>query len=416
MKALTEKGLNVLFPALFLFPLLKENLVTFTFLLLLLATVLYRITIRNFKPEYPGLLCFIIPFFIVLTDCLIRFKTLETLQPANRAFFFLLFPVVFSYLPPGFVTREKLTKCLQLLKISCAIMAVGYILLFLWYYDYSDFFSYKYNIPKFRDFVYYETPLFKIHPTYYTAVVLLCSAFCLERILKFRQYYELIFLAIFVLITFLILAKLNIVLLVVLLTGMLIFRSGLTNKYKILALLSILGLTTLLVISVPGISRRFQEIANSWNKPPSGVAYDSTNVRIAIVNCSGILLQHHYLTGLGFNNVGDELNQCYADNYNSEFYKKNGYLTHNYFLYIWLGSGIVGFMAFLFYCRKVFQAVYKMRLFLCSVVVSHVFILCFTEDYLYRQYGLFYFSLLFFTFFRYFLDHSKSGITSPSQT
>lgn len=400
MKSVSFKVLHFLVPAMFAFPLLKENLVTFVFLLTMAAMVIWRISHRDFKISKPRILWFSIPFFIVLTDFLIRGTEWAELAPTNRAAFFLLFPILFAFLPDTLFERKRIEYYLQILKYSCAAMAITYVALFLVYYDFQDFFRYQYDIPKFRDFVYHETPVFRIHPTYYTSVVLFVTAFSFDKVLKHRKYSELIFVAIFVLITFMVLAKLNIVLLIILLGYMLVFRSGLNRFGKISAIFSFLVLISVLIATVPGISRRFQEMLKSYDRPPVGVAYDSTNVRLAIVKCSTILLDHHYLKGLGFNNVGDELNQCYAANYDSDFYKKDGYLTHNYYMYIFLGAGLLGFLIFVGYTALIGVTVVQMRTFLCSVSCLNVFILCFTEDFLYRQYGIFYFSLIFFTFLK----------------
>lgn len=401
MKNICEKSFTFLIPLLFVFPAFKENISSMFFILLSINTILYSIITKSYKSFDKRIVVFTIPFWVLLFFCVVYFDSVKSLKPARQGLFFLLFPIIFSLIPKVYFSKEKIYSYITILRYSCLIIAFGFIVAFLYKYDFSDFFVYKYDIPKFRDFVYNEITFFKIHPTYYTAVVILCTAFSFERVLKENKYYDLIYVLIFILITFLVLAKLNIIFLGILLALMLLFRSKFNLKQKIGAVSAFIVLTFILIFTIPGIKNRFAEMYNSYANPPKGLAYDSTNIRMSITKCSVEIAKENYLFGVGFDNLQDKLYECFKANYDSAFYENHRYLTHNYFAYIFLSTGIIGILCFLFYCCRVAIEVKKINRFLLYVVVINVFFICLTEDYFYRHYGIFYFNLILMTYINY---------------
>lgn len=401
MKNSTAKIFYFLIPLLFTFPLFKESFSSFFFILLGLNTLLYNISIKNSSFRNKNLLVLTLPFWIIFFVCLTRFENFESLNPINHGLFFLLFPIIVSFIPQEHFAKEKIKFYLEILKNSCLLMAIGYIVTFLYYYDFSDFFVYVYAIPKFRDFVYYEMPFFKIHPTYYTAIVFLCTAFSFEKFLKEKKYFELIYISVFVLITFLLLVKINIIMLIILFIYMLVFRSNVSITQKILSIICLFCAFVILLVSIPGIKNRFKEMIVSYNKPPTGLAYDSTNVRVAIYDCCADIANDNYLLGVGFDKLEGALKICFRDNYGSDFYNKQNYLSHNYFFYIFLSSGIFGLLIYLFYVYKIIRFSLKINAFLLYACLINILILSFTEDFFFRHYGLFFYSLIFYSFYNY---------------
>ncbi|KGO95451.1 O-antigen ligase family protein [Flavobacterium enshiense] len=395
-----EKVLLVLVPLLFAFPLFKESLSTFFFILLSVAALIYVLLTKKHSLILKDAIYLSIPFWIILIRCILDFSSANDLGPAKNALFFLLFPIIFSLLPQKAFTKEKLNFYLNILKNVCALISIAYIILFLYYYDFEDFFRYTYNIPKFRDFVYNETPFFKIHPTYFTSFVFLCCAFSLDNILKRKKYFEILYILVFIAITLMLLVKINILLLFILISATLLFRTSLNLKQKIALFAGFTALISTMIIVVPGIKGRFTEIIESYNRPPSGLAYDSTNIRVAIVGCSMELVKENYIEGLGFSHLGPALEECFSRNYETDFYVGKNYLTHNYFLYILISSGIIGFVFFLYFVYRVIRYVLHINCFILSVSMANIFILNLTEDFFYRQYGLFFFCLIFYTFFK----------------
>ncbi len=401
-------AISLLVGSLFTFPLFKESISTFLFILLSASAVI------NFlisKPKFNWkILWFTIPFWIVVTDCVLKANSPEDLKAIKNALFFLLFPVLFGLLPSSVFSKKQITIYFEILKNACLIVAIGYIIAFFLKYDYNDLFVYRYGVPKFRIFVYEEIRIFKIHPTYYTSIVLLVTVYCLERFFKEKRYIELVYVFLFFLITLFVLAKINIILMFAVLTYMMLFRSPFSSNQKILTVILIFTTLAASITAVPGIKKRFVEIADNYNKPPLGVEHNSTNIRLAIYQCCRKIAETDYLYGVGFKNIGPRLQTCYEENYDSEFYRIGGYLTHNYYLYIFLSAGIAGILAFMFYIYKLWIISRRINSFLLYVSSLNVMILCLTEDYLYRQYGIFFFSLIFFTFYKYSREKNDSTV------
>lgn len=387
-----------LIPLLFIFPLFKESISTFFFILVASNTIIYAYFAKLYSsPKLKKSIVYTMPFWIILIGCLLGGGSLA---PVQNALYFLLFPLVFALIPDENFTKPKIQFYIDILKNTSLIIVVGYIVAFLWYYDFNDFFVFTYGIPKFRDFVYYEIPFFKIHPTYFTAILIFCSAYSLERVFKEKKYIELFYVSIFVLITFLLLTKINIVFIILLLFSVLLFRSGLSLQRKILAFTFLLASTVILLVYVPGISNRFREMITKYNVPPVGLDHSSTNIRVAIYTCSLKIADENLITGVGYNYISEELLNCYKENYNSSFYAKKSYLTHNYFMYILVSGGIFSFLAFLYYVGLVILVTYKINYFILNIFLLNILVICLSEDFFYRQFGLFYFSLIYFTFWR----------------
>jgi O-antigen ligase len=396
----------------FSFILFKENISSLFFIILTIAGIIYSVQARQ-KFINKELLFFTIPFFIVLIRCVFD-PAPDALAPVKNTLFFLLFPFTFSLLPNEVFTGRKITFYLTVLKNCCAAVAIGYIILFLYYYDFKDFFIYKYKIPHFRDFVYNETPIFRIHPTYFTTITLFCTAHALEkfRLNRKKYLYELLYVALFVGITFLLLVKVNIILILLLLGYSILYRFKIKLVYKIAAFSLAAMVALVLALNVPGIKYRFTEIIESFNKPPQGAAHDSTNIRVAIINCSLELAENNYLCGVGFNNIDNSLNRCFEANYNTDFFVGKNYMSHNYYFYMFLGGGVMALAAFLLFTGMVIRLMLKINNFLLYIMIGSVLIISFTEDYFYRHFGLYYFCLIFFTFYKKYIT-AKPAASGP---
>ena len=413
MKNILEKSFHFLLPLLFIFPLFKESISSAFFIGLSINTVIHSIVTKSYKNFNYQNFYYCIPFFIVFVFISFDFFSKGNLKQLNRALFFLLFPIIFSLIPKSYFAKEKLDFYFTLLKNSCLIIAVGFIIAFLWTYDFADFFVYKYGIPKFRDFVYYEINFFIIHPTYYTAIVVFCTAYSFEKVLNEKKYWEILYVFSFVLITFLVLAKINIVYMAILFVIMLLFRSSFSITQKIASVLAFALIGLSLISFIPGVKKRFTEMVVSYKNPPKGLAFDSTNIRLSISECSYEIAKENYLFGVGFENLPKELNKCFAKNYDSSFYKNHQYLTHNYFFFIFLSTGLIGLLALLFYWYKVFRIPLKINSFLLYVVTINVVLISCTEDFFIRHYGIFYFNLILMTFINFYqnqklLENKKS--------
>lgn len=402
MKINFEHNFYFLIPILFVFPLMKENIISFFIILLSLNTILFALKTKKILIN-KEILLFTIPFWIVLIVSIFNFKTLTDLKPINNVLLFLIFPIVFFNIPKIFFTTEKLNLYFEILKYTLLIIALTYYFSFFYFYDFKDIFTSKYNIPKFRDFIYNEIPFFKIHPTYYTSILIFSIANSLDKLIKKRVKTELFFILFFSLTILIFLSKFNIFYLFVLFAIVLYFKTKIKFYNKVIISIFIVIFSITLVSIIPGIKNRFEEMITSYKNPPKGMEYDSTNIRVSIVKCSVSIAKENLWLGVGFNKIEQKLLNCYKENYDSNFYVGKKYLTHNYFMYILIGGGMFSFLFYLFYLYRIYLEIKFINSFLLSISMLNIFLLNFTEDFLFRQKGLFYFSLIFFTF----LMHQK---------
>jgi O-antigen ligase len=401
MKNITYKFFPVLISLLFIFPILKENLSSIITIFLCLNTLLYTISIRNYKSINLKVLGLTIPFWIILFRSLFTDNYPESINQISHSLFFLIFPITFYNIPKEFFKIDKINLYLSILKNICLIISVIYVISFFvnvpaWKYEIVS-----QNISVFRDYIYNDFKTFVIHPTYYTTILIFCSAHSLELVLDKKKYYEIIFVIVFLTITVLLLPRLNIVLILSTLFYILLFRNKLSIQKKWSAFVAGICLISGLIYITPGITERFQELYSSFNVKPENVAYDSTNVRMAIFDSSIAIAKENWVLGVGFENLQGNLNDQYKQNYDSSFYINQNYMTHNYYFYIFLSAGILGLLAYLFYLVYVISICLKSNIFLFKVFLVNVLVVCFTEDFFYRHYGILYFNLFLLCFIRY---------------
>ncbi len=410
MKNITLKIFPVLISLLFIFPILKESLSSFIIVLICINTIFYKISVKEYRFFNIDTLLLTLPFWIILVRSLFSNNFQQNIPHIQHALFFLIIPIFFSLIPISFFTKQKLDFYIDIIKNTCLIIALTYTISFFATKSLSELFIVFQNVSTFRNYIYSDFNLFIIHPTYYTTILILCSAHSFDRILNQKKYYELIYIIGFLLISFFLLTRLNVVLIVLLLIGMVLFGKKLLLKQKFIFISLFLSIVIGLSIFTPGIRDRFIEMYDSYNKPPVNLNYDSTNIRIAIFDCSRELSKEKPFTGIGFENLQNKLNNCYATNYDSNFYESLTYMTHNYFFYIFISSGLIGLCLFSIYLVNILHIARKSKIFLFNVFLFNALIVCLFEDYLYRHYGVLYFNLLLICFIQYSKNESSNSI------
>ncbi|WP_348812041.1 O-antigen ligase family protein [Flavobacterium maritimum] len=416
MKNVTLKLFPVLLSFLFTFPILKESLSSFVVILVCLNTIIYKISVKDYRFLEPKTILLTIPFWIILINSIFSTNFQKSIPHIQHALFFLIIPIFFSLIPKEFFNTQKINLYITVLKITCLLIAIIYVISFFINFSIGEFFVVFQNVSSFRNYIYYNFNLFRIHPTYYTTLLILCSAHSFELVLKEKKYTELIYIICFLLISFLLLTRLNIVLLVAVLIIMLLSIGKIEIKKKLFFLGTLILFAASLSLLTPGIKDRFVELYQSYNKPPVNVNYDSTNIRKAIFDCSIGISKENLLYGVGFENLQTKLNECYGKNYESSFYESHNYLTHNYYFYILVSSGVIGLFFFVIYLLLIIKTCLKTNLFLFYVFLFDAMIVCFIEDYLYRQYGVLYFNLLLICFIQYYKNIPPKVLSQPENS
>jgi O-antigen ligase len=410
VKNLSLKLFPILLSSLFIFPLIQESLSSFIIILICINTICYKVSSNDYSFIDNKTALLTIPFWIIVVNSAFANNFNNSIPHLQHALFFLIIPVFFSLIPKQFFTLEKINSYITVLKNTCLLIAIIYISSFFSNHSSKDFLVVFQNVSSFRNYIYYDFNLFVIHPTYYTTLLILCAAHSFDLVIREKKHLELLYVICFLLIAFLLLTRLNIVLLVIVLIGMLFFRGKLETKQKIMLTIIIMMFITALTWLTPGIKTRFAELYNSYDKPPVNVSYDSTNIRKSILDCSINISQENILYGVGFENLQAKLNDCYSKNYESSFYESQNYLTHNYYFYILASSGIIGFFFFTVYLLVIIRTCFRINLFLFYVFLFSTLIVCLIEDYLYRHYGVLYFNLLLICFINYHKSNSTNKL------
>jgi O-antigen ligase len=392
-----------LFP-LFAFPLLKENISMLFLGVFALFTIRYSLVNKTKTIIKSNWLVFSVPFFIVVIASLLRGELVKNLGEINHALLFLVLPIFFFLSSDELFTKEKIVHYFKFLIYCCAVLIFIYILLFLVNHQFYELFATKYNSSLFRDFVYSKTIFFTIHPAYLTSITLFGTAFCIEELKSRFSYLYLFLIILFFSFTFLLLTKLNIVLITMLILYSIFRYSKIKIIYKFSLVLLIAVVSIILIYITPGMMLRILEVINSLNTEPIGAAYDSTNIRKAIYTCDFLLIKENFWYGVGFSELKLELLNCFKENYQSDFYKNHLYLTHNYFIYVLLGSGIFGLISLLYFFYKSYSFLLNFKSLTIGVFMLNTLLMCMIEDYFYRQNGILFFLLILLSLFKF---HSK---------
>lgn len=401
MKNVSLKLFPVLISLVFLFPILKESLSTLSVILLFLNTIIYGISSRDFASIKSRTMLLTIPFWIVLIFSIDSENFKISLTHIQHSLFFLVMPITFAMIPVEMFTKKKINLYISVLKNICIVVSIVYVSSFLLNVPYWKFNVVFQHVSSFRNYIYYDFKLFIIHPTYFTSLLILCTAHSFDLFLRNRKRLQLIYVIIFISITILLLTRLNLVFLILLLS-MMIFNRGLYKiKIKFIFALSLTTLILTFLFFTPGIKDRFVEIYESFSVKPKDIAYDSTNVRKAIFDSSIKIAEEKWMLGVGFENLQNKLNLTYKENYDSSFYAHHNYMTHNYYFYVFLSSGIIGLFSYFFYIINIIKICLKTDMFLFKIFLLNALIICLIEDYFYRQFGALYFNLLLMCFIRF---------------
>jgi O-antigen ligase len=352
MNKILENSTKIAFISLATLPLLKANYNSMLIILCALLTILYffKNKIKQ-KFEFKSLV-YSLPFFLYLFYEL--FSKSYNLSIILLNLPFLIFPLLFLY-KPKFINNEIKERSFVVFQLSVVIQTILFLITFLRMNNLNKLFAIsKENIPFFREYV-TNNYLFEIHPTYFSSYLLLGITISLFKFNKSKILHSLNTLfSIFFL--FLFSSRIIILLLFVTIFAFLahyLFLKRTKKKYIILAgLLSVLLFT--IVLNTDFVSKRFKEIKTEINKPIIGKYYNSTNTRIAIYKCDIFLAKNLPFWGYGMQ-LQQKLNQCFAENNNSDFYKISVFNTHNYYFHLMLYGGILFLLLFLLYVYFVFK-------------------------------------------------------------
>ena len=402
MKNFCIKLFPFLISLLFAFPILKENYSSIGVLLLLLFIVIYKISSKELPSITVKSAMLTLPFWLLFVYSSIHGGISKNVIHIEHGLFFLVIPLLFEQIPKYYFSEKWISIYLMVLKNICLLIAIIYVLSFFLNNPIWKFQMAFYNDSFFRNYIYSDFKLFVIHPTYYTSFLILMVAHSFEMVLKQKKYFQLVYIVTFFLITFFLLTKLNMVIMGFVSAYIILFRNNFGLKTKFLLLIFSISFIGSLILYVPGVNKRFSELYENLDTKPNALAFNSTNVRKAIFDCDISLIKQNWVVGVGFKNLQYELNNCYKSNYKSSFFEHETYMTHNYYFYILISCGIIGFLVYLIYLINIIIICFKSNLFLFKVFLFGTLSICLVEDYFYRHYGVLYFNLILMTFINHY--------------
>ena len=393
-KVLFALGIAII--SLFVFPLFKENISSLFLIITSIITIIYLV-INKIKFVFSKtLLAYTIPFFIILCTNLFASNAEIDWKNISKSLIFLIIPVVFLNMPNELFKKLE-SNYIYYFKYSCLLIALFYIGTFLINHPFQDFFKEDYNESIFRRYVYNDLTVFKIHPTYFSLFLNLGIVHSLIKLKEEKKILNIVLFLFFTMMILLLSSKVIILITIISILYIIIKGNSLKKRY----ISGILFLFFIGIFFLPGIKSRFVEMVNDYKNPPKGLYFNSTNIRKSILDCSTTILKENYIKGVGFSNIQTELTSCYKDNYDSSFFENHDYLTHNYFMYIFIGSGIIGFLFFIFYLVNIIKKCLFINNPILNVILFSSIVLFFFEDFLYRHYGLLFFNLFIFSYFKF---------------
>ena len=381
------------------FPLFMPHWISAVAMLLLLSGFLYVFQTKQFTFQWS--------FFLPLAG--IVFPYVIWLVASNNAalglasvkvkLLLIAVPFVFSFSALR-LNDVQIKKAFTLFCASSiiAVLSVNFLMLFKGFthpvgFNGADFtFSYRIALEHYSG----------LHPTYYCAIVYMAAFIQLYNILA-KQYthkweFGLAFATIIVCTAGGLAAASRAPFVAFVLIVVLLLFNHIKKHSKRWWFLAAILLGCVVLFLSPMVQNRLKEMTAKNMQAPQGNNDNGTNVRSGIFACDVTLLSQHWLWGVGTGNIQQELNNCLSQ-YNTHVYQQFNYNTHNEYLNSWLTCGVLGFMIFVSCLVYAIVKAVQSKQWLHLYFMVFMCICFLTENYLDRQIGVTFFTLLQTLFF-----------------
>lgn len=192
----------------------------------------------------------------------------------------------------------------------------------------------------------------------------------------------------------------------------LFYNKNYSKKHKLLLGLFLIGFTAALFVNNSYINERFQELKTISITQDFSTWQNATTLRMGIWRCTISEINEHLWSGVGLGNTRETLDQCYKSYKNDQFFSTE-FNTHNQLAHYALAGGIMS--AIIIFSWWIWLA-YRCLIFRGLTSTTFWFMvyataIMFTENYLTRQHGMMFISLML-------LHHYPSSffLTPPEQT
>lgn len=312
------------------------------------------------------------------------------LRRLETSFSLIIFPTIF-YLISG--DKDLINKfTIRTLKLVFIYTLLFYLIFtFIYFYLTEPYYTFKSTLVHYTTLVNIRINHYTIHPIYlsiYIGIALLFIASIFKdskKPTKIILFVSLILLTLFISI----LNKKGPILSLLVLIFLFVAKIKANYKlvFSILAILLLLVSSTFLLPKYNNVNK-FEELINISNLDENS----STMIRLQIYNCAVKKITEAPIFGYGFGGEKKVLEDCYRLK-NQNLLKKT-YNSHNQFLSIFLSTGILGFLIFIYYLyfllkrsnQKEFSVLYYLTIYFALNML--------TENILEREDGLIIISFL----------------------
>ena len=353
---------------------------------LLLISVIFRYFKLKKKPvlqnrKYVASILF---FIILVVSCFYSQDTFSAIKKVETSLSLIIFPTIFYFIAGD---KEIINyKTLTIVKKVFIFSVLTFLLIsFTYFFATEPYYTFKSTLVHYSNLVNIRVSMYLIHPIYLSIFVGVAMIFCLQIINESNSKKNILFIiSLLLLIVFMaILSKKGPILSFIPLGIFFLLKN--TNK-KVYYLIPVFLILIVSIIYLPKYKdiNNFGELNNLVNK--QNEQNSSTGIRLQIYDCSIEKIIKSPVFGYGIGDVSNVLNECYEEK-NPILLEKN-YNSHNQFFSIYLSTGIIGFVAFIYFFVFVIKVANKKDTQILFLLVLYFCFNMFTENILEREDGV----------------------------
>ncbi len=398
-----------------IFPLFNIKGVSISLIIFSLLSIIYLFSNfkNNWNPDCKNFIITSIPFGLYIVgltytnDIHYAFKVLETGLPL------IIFPFIYFIILGKHYNfkSSEIDKSLNFLVFSSSLLILIIISSLIITGIWKDFFDNEIFLKSIQNkgvntirIAIEKTPFFGEHPTYFGLIGTITIIISFFRILENKK--QSFIIPLFIGIVGILISGSKIVIISSIIIIIILVISKIRSKRNIfLILLFIIISSGLLLTKTPLLKNRFNEILVTKFEPPQGINYNSTNVRIAIIQCTFNTFKQSPIFGHGTGGSKAEMTNCYKQ-YDTDIFARHNYYynSHNQYFSFAISFGLLGFLIFLFWIGWYIKKGIKYNDMLFLVIMINFIIIFLTENLLERQTGNILFSFLIPLLYKYNLQ------------